>query len=232
MCSCHHNFPGGMSDQPKTSGDLFIVDNSDDAWKGLRYLQDWTEIASGFDIATGFFEIGSLLALDGKWEKLSKIRILMGDEMSARTKQALLDGLKAKISGRLDASLEENKETVPLRLYSGKEQPDPHSRGVFLCYRLPAEDKSLPPEQAWEGEANRSGWYLYLLADGSIIETAPRIAEVIRSTPETPRVCHQAPETLREIRLKVEKHIKNSYLRQVQAPVGVKPVLKCWMEVN
>lgn len=38
--------------------------------------------------------------------------------------------------------------------------------------------------------------------------------------------------TLREIRLKIEKHIKNTYLKSVQAPVGEKPILKCWMEMN
>ncbi len=70
----------------KSGGELFIVDNSDEAWKGLRYLQDWTEIASAFDIATGYFEIGSLLALDGKWQKLDKIRILMGNEVSSRSR--------------------------------------------------------------------------------------------------------------------------------------------------
>jgi len=68
-----------MTSPARSGGELFIVDNSDTDWKGLRYLQDWTEIASGFDIATGFFEIGSLLALDGKWQKLDRIRILMGD---------------------------------------------------------------------------------------------------------------------------------------------------------
>ena len=51
--------------EPQTpkGGELFIVDNSDSEWKGLKYLHDWTEIASAFDIATGFFEIGALLAL-------------------------------------------------------------------------------------------------------------------------------------------------------------------------
>src|SRR5881296_2334418 len=78
-----------MSEAAKSGGELFIVDNSDEAWKGLKYLQDWTEIASAFDIATGFFEIGSMLALDGQWQKLDKIRILLGDEMSARTRHAL-----------------------------------------------------------------------------------------------------------------------------------------------
>ena len=77
-------------------GELFIVDNSDSEWKGLKYLQDWTEIAKAFDIASGFFEIGSLLALDGRWQQLEKIRILLGAEMSARTRQALLEGLKQR----------------------------------------------------------------------------------------------------------------------------------------
>ncbi len=98
-----------MSQTPK-GGELFIVDNSDEAWKGLKYLQDWTEIASAFDIATGYFEIGALLALDGKWQKLEKIRILMGDEVSQRTRQALLDGLRARITRALDASAEDEKE--------------------------------------------------------------------------------------------------------------------------
>jgi hypothetical protein len=31
---------------------------------------------------------------------------------------------------------------------------------------------------------------------------------------------------------KITIRIKNTYLKQVQAPVGVKPVLKCWMELN
>ncbi|MDQ6859573.1 MAG: hypothetical protein M3032_00225 [Verrucomicrobiota bacterium] len=55
-----------------TGGDLFIVDNSDDTWKGLKYLHDWTEIASACDIATGFFEIGALLALEPGWQKLER----------------------------------------------------------------------------------------------------------------------------------------------------------------
>ena len=92
------------------SSELFIVDNSESEWKGLKYLQEWTDIAKAIDIATGFFEIGSLLSLDGRWQKLDKIRILMGSEVSARTKQALIDGLKKDITSRLDTSIEQEKE--------------------------------------------------------------------------------------------------------------------------
>src|ERR1039457_4483222 len=105
----HSYFP--MTAPTKSGGELFIVDNSDETWKGLRYLQDWTEIASAFDIATGFFEIGSLLALDGRWQKLDRIRILMGGQASARTKQAILEGLRQHVCQKLDSSLENEKES-------------------------------------------------------------------------------------------------------------------------
>lgn len=38
--------------------------------------------------------------------------------------------------------------------------------------------------------------------------------------------------TGRRYRTKVEKHIKNTYLKRVDAPVGVIPALRCWMELN
>lgn len=57
----------------RTGSELFIVDNSDDEWKALKYLSDWCEISRQFDIATGFFEVGSLLALNGKWQKIGQL---------------------------------------------------------------------------------------------------------------------------------------------------------------
>lgn len=72
-----------------SGGDLFIVDNSDDGWTGLRYLQEWSDIATSFDIATGYFDIASLLALDGKWQQLETIRILMGVETTSRTARVI-----------------------------------------------------------------------------------------------------------------------------------------------
>ena len=99
-----------MSD--RGGGELFIVDNSVSGWTGLQYLQQWTEIADSFDIATGFFEIGALLALDGKWQQLDKIRILMGDEVSLKTRNAFAEAIKRRV-GRLDDSLETEKDDNP-----------------------------------------------------------------------------------------------------------------------
>jgi hypothetical protein len=98
--------------EPK-GGDLFIVDNNISGWTGLRYLEEWCELARSFDIATGFFEIGSFLALDGKWQKLEKIRILMGAETTGRTKKAMLDGVRARAESVLDQSLEATKDPNP-----------------------------------------------------------------------------------------------------------------------
>ncbi|MBI5528986.1 MAG: helicase, partial [Deltaproteobacteria bacterium] len=93
--------------------DLFIVDNSVSGWTGLRYLEEWTAIARSFDIATGFFEIGSLLALDGKWQKLDKIRILMGSEITQRTRKALLETVRDRAVNILDGSIEAGKDSNP-----------------------------------------------------------------------------------------------------------------------
>ena len=93
-------------------GDLFIVDNSVSGWTGLKYLSQWTEVARAFDIATGFFEIGALLALDGKWQQLEKIRLLMGDEVSLRTHSVFKEALRQRV-GRLDDSLEHEKGPNP-----------------------------------------------------------------------------------------------------------------------
>lgn len=102
-----------MASADQGGGDLFIVDNSVSGWTGLRYLQEWTEVADSFDIATGYFELGSLLELDGRWQNLTKIRILMGDETTYRTKKALVEAVTARTKAHLDAALETDKEANP-----------------------------------------------------------------------------------------------------------------------
>ena len=96
-----------------TGRDLFIVDNSVSGWTGLRYLEEWTGIARAFDIATGFFEIGALLALDGKWQSLEKVRVLMGAETTHGTRRALLDSVRNRTAAELDQSIESSKRDNP-----------------------------------------------------------------------------------------------------------------------
>ena len=87
----------------RTMGDgkaPFIIDNrdSDISEKVQGYLHDYCELSSQFDIATGYFEVGALKRLDGEWQKLDKIRILMGSEVSNTTKETLLRGMREKLS--------------------------------------------------------------------------------------------------------------------------------------
>ena len=92
---------------------LFIVDNSVSGWTGLRYLKEWSSIARAFDVATGFFEIGALLALDGKWQGLEKIRVLMGAETTQSTRRALLNAVRTRAIEALDNSIESDKQDNP-----------------------------------------------------------------------------------------------------------------------
>ena len=48
----------------------------------------------------------------------------------------------------------------------------------------------------------------------------------------TERHCAIDRTSLSDLRKQVEKKVVTDYLRPLQAPPGVSPVLKCWMELN
>ena len=92
-------------------------------------------------------------------------------------------------------------------------------RGVFFCFALPALDKELRrvhgrrpvPPVGISADSERD----------AILEEPAEIVESIRSTPDTRRLCITEQRTLVEMRDAVMKHIKNTYLKRVDAPVGV-----------
>jgi len=128
-----------------------------------------------------------------------------------------------------DPALEARLKRLPGATFSGRKRPAKGVRGVFFCYALPALDKE---KGEFTEEAGTTRWYLYDLDRDAIFEEPQEIIESIRSKPATPRTCTTEEKTLVDLRAKVEKHIKNTYLKRVDAPVGVKPALKCWMELN
>jgi hypothetical protein len=127
-----------------------------------------------------------------------------------------------------DPEIEARLKQLPGAVFSGRKRPAKGVRGLFFCYALPALDKGLGE---FTEEAGTTRWYLYDDRDETLEEPVEIVAS-IRSKPDTPRHCTAEQKTLVEIRTNVEKHIKNSYLKRVDAPVGVKPALKCWMELN
>lgn len=54
------------------------------------------------DIATGYFEIGSLIDLDGDWQKADDIRLVMGGEMTRRTREQLVLALRQSADNGID----------------------------------------------------------------------------------------------------------------------------------
>ena len=93
----------------RSGSDLFVVDNSDSDWKVLRYLHDWCQTSKSIDVATAYFEVGALLALDGEWQKIDRIRMLMGDEINRRTRAAVAQSVLRRVE-HLDRSIEAEKE--------------------------------------------------------------------------------------------------------------------------
>ena len=128
-----------------------------------------------------------------------------------------------------DPELETRLARFPGAIFSGRERPAKGVCGVFFCYALPALDKET---NEFTEEAGTTRWYLYDLDRETILEEPGEIVSSIRSKPKTPRRCSTEEKTLLDIRRRIERHLKNSYLKRVDAPVGVKPRLTCWMELN
>lgn len=132
--------------------------------------------------------------------------------------------------------LGERLQALPGRVFSGKTHLQAGVQAVFFCYGLPGIDPTVTApvleSDAWTLAAGRTAWLLLDLQTGKVQEDAAAIDAIIHCEPDTPRQCQVAQTTLSEARVKIEKYLKNGYLRQVQAPLGVLPQLIGWMELN
>lgn len=131
-------------------------------------------------------------------------------------------------------NLESQLTQLPGRVFSGKSYPQEKTLAVFFCYALPTKllGEPVEGENRWSVDEGRTKWYLYDIGSQDILEDPVQILEIIRCSPDTKRKCVVEKKTLSEIRAKIDKYIKNTYLKKVQAPINVEPVLKAWMELN
>lgn len=82
---------------------LYVVDNSTDEMTVKQYLSEWCSVSKQMDIATGYLEIGGLLALDQQWQKMDKIRIILGDEVTKRTREVIEEAVNTLLSNLNDS---------------------------------------------------------------------------------------------------------------------------------
>ena len=108
-----------------------ILDNRDSNTV-LEALKKLLPESRGLDVATGYFEIGSLLALDSYWNQLESLRVVMGDEVTKRTRKELVESLRAMSDESIEAQKEQddsltgleairdalNKGTIRTKVYS------------------------------------------------------------------------------------------------------------------
>jgi hypothetical protein len=126
--------------------------------------------------------------------------------------------------------LEQQLNQLPHAIFSGKKTDQSGIRGAFLCYSLPALDTS---KNEFTLEAGPVQWFL-VDQQGNVVSQEPeQIDPTIASEKDTQRFTNTEKQVLQSLRDKVEKFIKNGYLKQVAAPIGApKPLLRCWMELN
>jgi superfamily II DNA or RNA helicase len=103
-----------------------------------------------WDVATGYFEIGSLLDLDGLWQKLDGMRVLLGDEMTRRTREELVLSLQAQSDESIESKKEKDDGLTGLfairdALAAGRIQPRIYSQAKFHSkgYIMEGGDSSL-----------------------------------------------------------------------------------------
>lgn len=95
-----------------SNNNLYIVDNSTEEYSVKQYLMDWCNVSKQIDIATGYLEIGGLLSLDKNWQKVDKIRIILGNEVTKRTKNLIdkvVEGLLNEVKDSIDKEHEKNE---------------------------------------------------------------------------------------------------------------------------
>jgi len=110
----------------------------------------------------------------------------------------------------------------PRRMFTGKQGEA--VRGLFCAYRFPNLKEPTAP-----GEVR---WYFRRADTGEIWESdqLESIADAVRSRDDTPRITQASAEELKAWREDIEQRVRG-YLKALQAPIGAKATLLCWMEV-
>ncbi|MDC0080241.1 SWF/SNF helicase family protein, partial [Pseudomonadota bacterium] len=152
-------------------------------------------------------------------------------------KTSLLENLHLDLQNLLKdiPELKDQLNNMPGAIFSGRALPKKGTKGVFFCFRLPGWDED---NADFLNGAGPCRWYLYDVSKKVILEEIADIIDSVKCKQETPRKISSKPETLKEIRDNIKKHIKNSYLKKIEAPLNdknnneISPKLIAWMEIS
>jgi len=117
-------------------------------------------------------------------------------------------------------------QSLPRKMHSGK-MASP-LKGIFFCYELPIKRA----DGSWTDGDGIYRWYILDAESETIICQPFEIWNAIKCEKEEPRYFETSEQQFAEKRKIVEDYIKKSYMRAVQAPMGVKPRLVTWMQLN
>ena len=163
-------------------------------------------------------------------EELEPLRIFNAQYDGIRTVEenmhlALTEMLKSH------PELSEILPALPKRLFSGKKHRDQQPRGVFAAYRFPSRTSN---DEKGNGK-NIPGicrWYFHEFGTETVLEDLGAINAAIQSMPETPRVVVNPMEELRKSLALIEQQCVRKELKNMDALIGEKATLVCWMEVS
>jgi hypothetical protein len=117
-------------------------------------------------------------------------------------------------------------KSLPQKMYSGKDGES--NKGFFFCYELP----SKRPDGSWtaHGEGFYK-WYFFNHETEEISEQTYDIWPLIKSEKDTPRKLTVKDSDFTGVRKTVDSYINKTYMKAIQAPVGIKPRLVTWMQL-
>ena len=111
-------------------------------------------------------------------------------------------------------------------MFSGKLSSE--KKGYFFCYELPIKRA----DGSWSDGDGIYRWYLLDVESGTVLQQPYEIWNAIKCDNYEPRVFTTTEEEFAQKRKTIEEYIKKSYMRVVQAPIGIKPRLVTWMQLN
>lgn len=139
-----------------------------------------------------------------------------------------------------DPDLVATLDSIPWGVRSGREAPSGEEGvGVFFCLRLPGRDMTASTDgtAVWSLEAGLTRWYYVPIVDDEgdtpeVLEQLGAIRERIACDREEQRVTRLDRDTLYSAKKRVDRHVRDTYVRRLQIPQGHKADLITWMEVH